>query len=56
MLIGSDEWESDDETLFWLSRPGIREIIAESEDDIANGRTYGEDEIRDEFDVHKRDT
>jgi antitoxin YefM len=51
VLIGADEWESIQETLFWLSQPGIRETIAESEDDITAGRTRGEDEIRAEFGV-----
>ena len=56
VLIGADEWESIQETLFWLSRPGIRETIAEAEGDITAGRTYGEDEIRAEFGVPQRDS
>ncbi len=56
MLIGADRWESIQETLFWLSQPGIRETIAEAEGDIAVGRMYGEDEIRAEFGVPKRDS
>ena len=55
VLIGVDEWESIQETLFWLSQPGIRDTITEAEADIAARRTYGEDEIRAEFDVPKRD-
>ncbi|PZS15549.1 MAG: prevent-host-death family protein [Pseudonocardiales bacterium] len=55
VLIGADEWESIQETLFWLSQPGIREAIAEAEDDIAAGRSHGEDEIRAEFGVPTRD-
>jgi antitoxin YefM len=51
VLIGVDEWESIQETLFWLSQPGIRETLAEAESDIAAGRTYGEDEIRAELDI-----
>ncbi|MGH9305619.1 MAG: type II toxin-antitoxin system Phd/YefM family antitoxin [Acidimicrobiales bacterium] len=54
VLIGSDEWESIQETLFWLSQPGIRDTIAEAEDDIATGRIHGEDDIRAEFGVPKR--
>lgn len=46
VLIGVDEWESIQETLHWLSQPGLVESIAESEADVAAGRTYGEDEIR----------
>jgi antitoxin YefM len=55
VLIGADEWESIQETLFWLSQPGIRDTIAEAEDDITAGRTHGEDEIRADFGVPKRD-
>jgi antitoxin YefM len=54
VLIGADEWESIQETLYWLSQPHVRESIAEAEDDIAGGRTYGEEEIRAEFDVPRQ--
>jgi len=30
MLVGVDEWESLNETLFWMSQPGIKEDIAEA--------------------------
>lgn len=56
VLIGADEWESIQETLFWLSQPGIRDTIAEAEADIAAGRTHSEGEIRAEFGVPKRDS
>lgn len=55
VLIGADEWESIQETLFWLSQPGIRDSIAEAEADIATGRTYSEAEIRAELHVPRRD-
>lgn len=55
VLVGADEWESIQETLFWLSQPGIRETLAEAADDITAGRTYGEAEIRAEFGVPERD-
>lgn len=54
VLVGADEWESLQETLYWLAQPGIRESIAEADADIASGRTYGEDEIRAEFGVPRR--
>ena len=54
VLVGADEWESLQETLYWLSQPDIGESIAQAEDDIAAGRTYGEDEIRAEFGVPRR--
>jgi len=53
-MIGADEWESLQETLYWLSQPGIHESIAEADEDIAAGRTFGEDEIRAEFGVPRR--
>ncbi len=56
VLIGADEWESIQETLFWLSQPRIRETIAEADRDITAGRTDGEDEIRAAFGVPKRDS
>lgn len=55
VLIGAAEWESIQETLFWLSQPGIRDTIAEAEADIAAGRTQGEAAIRTRFGVPERD-
>lgn len=46
VLVGVDEWESIQETLHWLAQPDITESVAESETDIAAGRTYGEDDLR----------
>lgn len=54
VLVGADEWESLQETLHWLSQPGIKESIAEADADIDAGRTYGEDEIRAEFGAPRR--
>ena len=54
VLIGADEWESIQETMFWLSQPGIRESVAKAEADVTAGRTFGEEEIRAEFSVPKR--
>src|SRR5664279_2400783 len=54
VLIGADEWESLQETLFWLSQPGIHESIAEAQADIAAGRTYTEDQIRADLGVPKK--
>jgi len=56
VLVGADEWDSLQETLFWLSQPGIRESIAEAEADFAEGRTFSEEQIRQEFGVPKRST
>ena len=54
VLIGVDEWESIQETLHWLSQPGIVESVAQSEADVAEGRTFGEDEIRAAYQVPRR--
>lgn len=53
VLIGVDEWESIQESLFWLSQPGIRESMAEAEADVKEGRVYSEEQIRAEFNVPK---
>ncbi len=55
VLIGVDQWESIQETLFWLSQHEIRESIAEAEADVTAGRVYNEKQIRSEFDVAKGD-
>jgi antitoxin YefM len=54
VLVGVDEWDSLQETLYWLSQPGITESIAQADEDITAGRTYGEDEIRADFGVPRR--
>ena len=46
VMVSADEWESLQETLFWLSQPGIHESLAEAEADIAAGRIYTEAEVR----------
>jgi antitoxin YefM len=46
VLVSADEWESLQETLFWLSQPGIHESIAEADADIAAGRVYDEAQVR----------
>lgn len=54
VLVGIDEWESIQETLHWLSKPGVVDSVQQSEADVAAGRTYGEDEIRAEYRVPRR--
>ncbi|HEY2167119.1 MAG TPA: type II toxin-antitoxin system Phd/YefM family antitoxin [Jatrophihabitantaceae bacterium] len=46
VMVSADEWEGLQETLFWLSKPGILESIAEAEADVATGRTYDSKQIR----------
>ncbi len=55
VLVGADEWESIQETLFWLSQPGIRDTIAEADADIAAGRTFGQEQVRAELRVPMRE-
>lgn len=54
VLIGVEEWDSIQETLFWLSQPGIHETIAEARADVAAGRTYSEEQMRAELGLPKR--
>ena len=49
-----DEWESWQETLFWLSQPDIRESIGEEKADVAAGRVYPQEQIRAEFNIPTR--
>jgi prevent-host-death family protein len=46
VLVAAEEWEAMEETIFWLSQPGIRRDLAKAEDDIAAGRTLDEDQVR----------
>jgi antitoxin YefM len=55
VLIGVEEWESLQETLFWLSQPRIGESLAEADEDVAAGRVFDEEQIRKEFGVPHRD-
>ncbi len=54
VLIGIDQWESLQETLFWLSQPDIAGSLAEADSDTAAGRVYGEDEVRQRLGVPRR--
>lgn len=46
VLISADEWESIQETLFWQSQPGIREDIAQAEQDMSTGNTVKAEDLR----------
>ena len=54
ILIGMDEWEALQETLFWLSQNDSRETIAQARAELANGEGLTEEQIRREFGVPKR--
>jgi len=56
ILIGVEEWESLQETLFWLSRSGVHEDIARAREELAAGQTSSEEQIRAEFGVPRRST
>ncbi|WP_305884497.1 hypothetical protein [Pseudarthrobacter humi] len=46
-------WEALQESLFWLSQPNIREVLARAQQDIADGKGLSEEQIRAEFGVPK---
>lgn len=46
ILIGNDEWEEIQETLYWLSQPGILDDVARSRADVAAGNVFIEEQIR----------
>lgn len=54
ILISIDEWESLQETLFWLAQPGILGDIAEGRAEIGSGGGFSEDQIRAEFGMPPR--
>lgn len=54
VLVGVDEWESIQETLFWLSQPDVRESLTSARADVTEGDVFTEEQIRSEFDVPKR--
>ena len=47
--MSADDLESLQETVFWLSQPGIRDTIAAAEREYAEGSTVSGDALRDEF-------
>jgi antitoxin YefM len=46
VMVSAEEWESVQETVFWLSQPGIRDDLTQAEDDVAAGRVYDEAQVR----------
>lgn len=46
VMVSADEWESLQETLFWLSQPDLQTDIADAKADIASGRVFNEDQVR----------
>ncbi len=54
ILIGVEEWDALQETLFWLSKEDTRETVALAREEIAKGEGRTEEQIRAEFGVPKR--
>lgn len=49
VLMSADDLESLQETIHWLSQPGIREDLAQARRDIAEGSTVSGEDLRHEF-------
>jgi antitoxin YefM len=54
VIVAAEDLESLQETLYWLSQPGIRESIAEAEADIEAGNTVSSDELRNQLGLPPR--
>ncbi|MGH3448177.1 MAG: type II toxin-antitoxin system Phd/YefM family antitoxin [Nocardioidaceae bacterium] len=54
VLMAAEDLESLHETVFWLSRPGIRESIAAGEREYADGQTTSGEDLRSEFGLPPR--
>jgi antitoxin YefM len=54
VLMSADDLESLQETVYWLSQPGIREDIARGEREYAEGSTTSGDALREEFGLPPR--
>jgi antitoxin YefM len=46
VIVAAEDLESLQETVYWLSQPGVRESVAEAEADIEAGNTVSSDELR----------
>ena len=46
VLVSADEWESLQETIFWLSTKGTLDDVTRSGQEIASGDVYDEDQAR----------
>ncbi|QQR99404.1 MAG: type II toxin-antitoxin system Phd/YefM family antitoxin [Austwickia sp.] len=46
VLMSADDLESLHETMYWLSRPGLRESLAEAERAVSLGETMSSEELR----------
>lgn len=49
VIMSADDLESLQETIHWLSQPGIREDLAQSKQDIVKGTTTSGPDLRAQF-------
>lgn len=54
VLMSVDDLESLQETIHWLSQPGIREDLEQARRDITESRTVSGDDLRREFGLPPR--
>jgi len=54
VLMAAEDLESLHETLFWLSQPGIRDSIAEAEQEHSTGATWDSAQLRAELGLPER--
>jgi prevent-host-death family protein len=54
MIVSVYEWEQMEDTIFWLSQPGIHEDLAEADAAIARGDTVSIEEIKAELEERLR--
>jgi len=52
MIVSIYEWEQMEDTIFWLSQPGIHEDLAQADADIASGNTVSIEVVLE--DAHRR--
>ena len=46
VIVAAEDLESLQETVYWLSRPGIRDSVAEADAAISSGETIESDALR----------
>lgn len=51
VLMAADDLESLQETLLWLSKPGVADSVAAAEREYAAGETVAGDDLRAQFDL-----
>lgn len=56
MMAPEHETDPEQETLFWLSQPGIHKSIEEAKADVAAGRTFDENQVREKLRLPARTT